>query len=206
MEQILANFPGLSDRQIDIFSRMKPVFLDWNARINLISRKDEDAFYTHHVLHSLAIAKMIQFPDNAEIIDIGAGGGFPAMPLAVMFPDARFTLLDSIRKKMTAAESIATELGISNLAFVNERAEKHKGDYHYIIARAVAAFPRFFAQTRHLLKKHPEMSGQGIYYLKGGELSKELKGFQNIRQAEIQHWFDHPFFETKKIVYMPYAK
>jgi 16S rRNA (guanine527-N7)-methyltransferase len=206
MELVLQYFPDLSDKQIEVFSEMKSIFLDWNAKINLISRKDEDAFYTHHVLHSLSIAKLIQFPPDARVIDIGSGGGLPAMPLAVLFPDVKFTALDSIGKKTRAAEEIANELGIENLRFVNARAEKHREAYHYVIARAVAAFPKFFAQTRHLLKKAPGMPNQGIYYLKGGDLSAELSAFPNAVQYRISEWFDQDFFDTKKIVFFPYAK
>jgi 16S rRNA (guanine527-N7)-methyltransferase len=160
-------------------------------------------FYLHHVLHSLSIARVIKFPEKSCVVDVGSGGGFPGIPLAVLFPDVEFVLLDSIQKKIRASENIGKTLDINNLSFVNERAENHNQQYDYIIARAVAAFPKFSRQTKHLIRKSGSLKRQGIYYLKGGDLADELKLFPEVQQFNISAFFPEPFFETKKVIYMP---
>lgn len=204
MDCLLRYFPSVTADQQKQLSMMKDAYKTWNAKINLISRKDEDAFYLHHVLHSLSIARVIDFPENAEVVDVGSGGGFPGMPLAILFPDTRFTLLDSTRKKILASEAIASALGIDNLSFVHDRAENHKQTYHYITARAVAPFPKFYAWTKHLINKSNDLSGQGIYYLKGGDLTDELQQFPAVQQFPINRYFSERYFETKKVIYLPF--
>ncbi len=202
MDLISRYFPDITSDQKEKFRLMHPLYKTWNARINLISRKDEDALYLHHVLHSLAISCVINFPASSRVIDVGSGGGFPGIPLAVLFPDVEFTLLDSRKKKMYACQHIIHELGLKNVGVVDDRAENHRQKYNYVVARAVASFPKFYVQTKHLIKKDPGFPEQGIYYLKGGELTSELKNFPEAKQYNISKFISEPFFNTKKIIYI----
>ncbi|MGC9331455.1 MAG: 16S rRNA (guanine(527)-N(7))-methyltransferase RsmG [Bacteroidales bacterium] len=203
MDLISGYFPELDADQKERFRLMKPLYKTWNARINLISRKDEDTLYLHHVLHSLAIARVVNFPSSSQVIDVGSGGGFPGIPLAILFPHVNFTLLDSKKKKIYACQHIIKALELVNVNLVNERSEDHRQTYNYVIARAVAAFPIFYRQTKHLMEKRPVFQDQGIYYLKGGNVDSELKHFPQTRQYHIREFFTEQFFDTKKIIHFP---
>jgi len=202
---ILRYFPEISDPQIHRFSRLKGIYQEWNSRINVISRKDFENFYIHHVLHSLAIAKFIHFADGTRILDAGTGGGFPGIPLAIMFPHAEFFLLDSIDKKIKVVSSVAEELDLTNVKTIRKRIEEEKSRFDFIVSRAVTAFPEFVKMTRKNIDPgNKYQKRNGIIYLKGGDLSVELGPYSKetiIRN--ITDFFSEPYFETKKIVYMP---
>jgi 16S rRNA (guanine527-N7)-methyltransferase len=205
MDEILKYFPGLSDLQKEQFSSLKNLYEEWNSKINVISRKDMENFYIHHVLHSLAIAKIITFIPGTDILDIGTGGGFPGIPLSILFPSARFSLLDSIEKKIKVVKEVSKELGLLNVNPVRMRVEDYKGEYDFVVSRAVTTFPQFVRMTSKNIKpggKNKIMNG--IIYLKGGDLTGELKEFTNrVTILNIKDFLSEPFFETKHIVYMP---
>lgn len=199
-------FPSLTDLQKEQFSKIKPVYDNWNIMINVVSRKDMDNFMVHHVLHSLSIAKKFNFPRGTRILDVGTGGGFPGIPLAILFPDCQFTLLDSIEKKMKVVSAAADELGLKNVIPVRKRAEEEKNRYQFIISRAVTEFSAFVKLTEKNLEKSGKNTlKNGIIYLKGGDLAEELSPFKNrVTVWNVSDLFDEPFFETKKIVYLPF--
>jgi 16S rRNA (guanine527-N7)-methyltransferase len=205
MDEILKYFPDLSDLQKEQFSSLKNLYEEWNSRINLISRKDIGNFYIHHVLHSLAIAKIVTFNPCSNILDVGTGGGFPGIPLSILFPSVKFSLLDSIEKKIKVVREVSEELNLTNVNPVRMRVEDHKEKYDFIVSRAVTAFPDFVK----LISKNIQTEGKnriknGILYLKGGDLSGELMTFLNRAVIyDIKDFFSEPFFETKRIVYMP---
>lgn len=203
---ILRYFPDISDSQISRFSRLKEIYQIWNRRINVISRKDFDNFYIHHVLHSLAIAKFIHFANGTRILDAGTGGGFPGVPLAIIFPDAEFFLLDSIEKKIRVVLSVADELDLMNVKPIRKRIEEEKGSYDFVVSRAVTAFPEFVKLTgKNIDPGNKNKIRNGIIYLKGGDLSAELGPFiKQIVIRNITDFFSEPYFETKKIIYLPF--
>jgi len=198
-------FPDLTPFQYDCFSRLAELYADWNNKINVISRKDIENFEVNHLLHSLSLARFISFEPATNVIDIGTGGGLPGIPLAIMFPDVHFTLVDSIAKKVKVASSIAGTLRLNNVRCLTARSENLMGSYDFVICRAVTDMTRFVGQTHHLLtdKSHNRLPN-GFICLKGGDLEEELTPFSNIAVVNnISQWFTEPFFETKKIVYLP---
>ncbi|PWD99300.1 16S rRNA (guanine(527)-N(7))-methyltransferase RsmG [Marinilabilia rubra] len=205
MDIIHKYFPNLSPLQKEQFKALQHLYQDWNSKINVISRKDMDMFYTHHVLHSLAIARFITFTPGTKIIDVGTGGGFPGIPLSILFPEVKFTLLDSIAKKIKVVNAVSGELGLKNTKAVQSRSEDFKGKFDFIVSRAVTNLPDFVKQSRHLVSTKPQNAiPNGILYLKGGNLEAELSPFKNrIFVNEISEWFDEPFFETKKVIHLP---
>jgi 16S rRNA (guanine527-N7)-methyltransferase len=202
---ILKYFPQLSDIQKERLTRLNNLYIEWNSKINVISRKDIDNFYIHHVLHSLAIAKKFIFSDGTTIIDVGTGGGFPGIPLAVIFPNSRFTLLDSIGKKLKVVEGICNELGLENITIIRSRIEDHYNKYDFVVCRAVTNFSDFVKWTsKNIAPFSKSEIKNGIIYLKGGLLDEELAGFENrVTLFNVSEFFSEPFFETKRIVYLP---
>lgn len=204
MEIILKYFPNLSAKQREQFAALSPLYKEWNEKINVISRKDMDELYTHHVLHSLAIAKFIEFQPNAHVLDVGTGGGFPGIPLAILFPQTKFHLVDSIGKKITVVTEVAKALRLDNVLAEKSRAEELMGDYDFVISRAVAPVAELLKWTGHLVEKGGNHAlKNGWILLKGGDLADEIK--QADRRAEVldlSNWFNEDFFLTKKIVYI----
>lgn len=184
---------------------LRPLYEDWNAKINVISRKDMDAFYEHHVLHSLALSKVQMFKPMSEVLDVGTGGGFPGIPLAILFPETHFTLVDSIGKKIRVVEAVSHALGLENVKALQRRAEQMQGKYDFVVSRAVTALPELVGWVRHLISSsnYHDLSN-GLLCLKGGDLNDELKSYgRKARVYDIDRFFDEPFFETKKVVYLP---
>jgi 16S rRNA (guanine527-N7)-methyltransferase len=198
-------FPQLSELQIDRLSRLKSIYDRWNNMINVISRKDMDNFFIHHVLHSLSIAKIIDFLPGTRILDAGTGGGFPGIPLAIIFPDSEFYLLDSIEKKIKVVSAVAGELELKNVFPLRKRAEEEKGKFNFVISRAVTAFPEFVKLiSKNIIHGHTSTLANGILYLKGGDLREELANYkEKVSVWQIRDFFREPFFETKVIVYLP---
>lgn len=199
-------FPELTAQQTERFAALKPLYEEWNAKINVISRKDMDNFYIHHVLHSLGIAKVISFQSETKVLDVGTGGGFPGIPLAILFPEVNFHLVDSIGKKIKVVEAVAGHLGLTNLTFEQVRAESlPPHSFDFVVSRAVTAFPEFYQWTRNLIRSHGMNSlKNGILYLKGGDLEEELQPFKRkILVFELNSYFKEDFFDTKKVVYLP---
>ncbi|CEN36992.1 16S rRNA (guanine(527)-N(7))-methyltransferase RsmG [Capnocytophaga cynodegmi] len=203
MECINKYFNNLTEKQISQFEKLKSVYEQWNAKINVISRKDMDSFYERHVLHSLAIAKIVSFLADSEVLDVGTGGGFPGVPLAILFPQTKFTLVDSIGKKIKVVEEVCKELDIKNVTAINSRVEQIDKKFDFIVSRAVTQMPEFVKWVRGKIKKSSKHSlDNGILYLKGGDLTEELASFKNIQLYEISNFFSEEFFETKKVVYL----
>ena len=206
MDTILKYFPEITERQKEQFAALLPLYEDWNAKINVISRKDMDNFYEHHVLHSLAIAKVQPFKPMAEILDVGTGGGFPGIPLAILFPDARFHLIDSIGKKIKVVQSVAEQLELKNVRTEQIRAEQLRGEYDFIVSRAVTDLSQFTQWVRgkvSTIQYHKLRNG--ILYLKGGDLTDELAPFKKkARTWDISDFFQEDYFLTKKVIYLPF--
>lgn len=205
MDLILKYFPKLTERQKEQFAALPELYADWNSKINVISRKDMDNFVEHHVLHSLAIAKVLQFKSMAEILDVGTGGGFPGIPLAIMFPDAKFYLVDSIGKKIKVVTDVAQQLQLTNVRAEQIRAEQVDGDFDFIVSRAVTELPQFVKWVRGKVSDiQYHKLHNGILYLKGGDLTEELAPFRKKAHVfDIHDYFEEEYFETKKIIHLP---
>ena len=204
MEEILKYFPGLTDTQQQQYQRLESLYNDWNSKINVISRKDIGSLYTNHVLHSLAIAKVQPFEPGTYVLDVGTGGGFPGIPLAIMFPETRFLLIDVIQKKINVVNAVAEALELKNVKAEQIRAENVRGDYDFIVSRAVTNMPDFTAWVKNKIKKQNKHNlKNGILYLKGGDLTEELAMFPKAVEYNIADFFEDPFFETKKVVHLP---
>ena len=204
MKLILKYFPNLTVIQIEQFEKLYHLYLVWNSKINVISRKDIDELYLRHVLHSLAIAKVVQFKDGTKIIDVGTGGGFPGVPLAIMFPKCSFHLVDSINKKLKVINAVSEALELNNITTTHSRVEAIDDQYDFIVSRAVTAMPVFAGWVKNkVLKKSKHSIKNGILYLKGGELTEELKDFPKATLYNLSDYFEEDFFETKKLVHLP---
>ena len=204
MEAILKQFPDLSDNQILQFQKLQGLYEDWNAKINVISRKDIDELYTRHVLHSLGIAKIMEFRPGSKIMDVGTGGGFPGIPLAILFPEVDFYLIDVIAKKIRVVNEVAAGLGLKNVKAEQKRAELVKQEFDFIVSRAVTNMPDFVKWVDDkVAKKQNHELANGILYLKGGDLAEELKDFPKATQYNLSDFFKDEFFETKKVVHLP---
>jgi 16S rRNA (guanine527-N7)-methyltransferase len=202
MDIILKYFPGLSENQINQFRQLEGLYQDWNAKINVISRKDIVHLYEHHILHSLSIAKLFHFNSETRILDIGTGGGFPGIPLAIYFPDVHFTLNDSISKKIKVVSAISEALNLENVKCENIRAEQLKGTFDFIVSRAVSELSVFYSNFSNLISKHSKNDQRnGILYLKGGDLHEELKLLKkSFLIFDLNDIFEEPFFNTKKLI------
>lgn len=204
MQALRTYFPDLTEIQYAQFEQLAALYSDWNAKINVISRKDIDALYTNHVLHSLAIAKLQAFVPGSKILDVGTGGGFPGIPLAILFPETQFHLIDVIQKKIKVVQAVADALGLQNVKAEQLRAENVKGTYDFIVSRAVTNMPDFVAWVKTKIAKTQQHERKnGILYLKGGDLTQELALFTSAQEYAIPAFFSEPFFETKKVVYLP---
>lgn len=198
-------FPDLTEHQINQFAQLEDLYKDWNAKINVISRKDIDELYIRHVLHSLGIAMVQRFEAGSEILDVGTGGGFPGIPLAILHPDSQFTLVDSIGKKIRVVNEVAKALGLTNVTGIHERAEKIPGQFDFVVSRAVTRMKPFYGWIKSKFKKESRHElKNGILYLKGGDLKEELSESKlRYKMYDLPDFFEEEFFETKKVVYVP---
>ena len=205
MEIVRKYFKELTDEQLRQFELLDGLYHDWNAKINVISRKDIDNLYEHHVLHSMAIAKTINFRPGTEILDFGTGGGFPGIPLAILFPECRFKLIDGTGKKIHVAQEVATAIGLKNCQAEHLRGEDERGHYDFVVSRAVMPLPDLVKIVRkNISKTQRNASANGIICLKGGELEGEVRQFKNIVEiSPISNWFDEEWFKGKNVVYLP---
>ena len=198
-------FPNITARQRKQFDALYDLYADWNAKINVISRKDITNLYEHHVLHSLAIAKFINFRDNTNVLDLGTGGGFPGIPLAIMFPNANFKMIDGTGKKIKVATEIANAIGLENVLLQHKRGEEERGKFDFIVSRAVMPLSDMMKIVRkNIAKDNHNAFENGIIVLKGGTLDEELKPFKKIVvQEKLSQWFEEPWFEEKNLIYVP---
>ncbi|GAA4277220.1 16S rRNA (guanine(527)-N(7))-methyltransferase RsmG [Aquimarina mytili] len=204
MDIILKYFPGVTEEQQEQFSKLGSLYEEWNAKINVISRKDIESLYARHVLHSLGIAKIMEFKPGAHVLDVGTGGGFPGIPLAIMFPDTQFYLVDVIAKKIKVVNEVAKALGLKNIKAEQRRAGTFDDRFDFIVSRAVTNMPDFVKWIRkNIAKKSNHELQNGILYLKGGDLTEELALFPKAEQHHLSDIFEEEFFETKKVVYLP---
>ncbi|MBX2902658.1 MAG: 16S rRNA (guanine(527)-N(7))-methyltransferase RsmG [Chitinophagales bacterium] len=196
-------FPNLSAEQLQQFSKLPEVYADWNSKINVISRKDMECFMEHHVLHSLAIAKYVQFRDGSKIMDLGTGGGFPGIPLAIMFPNCRFHLVDSIGKKLKVVQAVAEEVGLKNIFTFHSRAEEMNYQYDFVVSRAVAPAKDLLKWTgKKYLSKKLNAVPNGLICLKGGNLDEELSGVKVLQKIALTDWFASPHFQEKYLIHI----
>ncbi len=204
MDIILKYFPRLTDEQVFLFSQLEPLYADWNSKINVISRKDFAELYERHVLHSLAIAKFIRFVPGTKILDVGTGGGFPGIPMAIFFPEVKFHLVDSIGKKIKVINGITDKLNLQNVKAEQVRAEQLKEKYDFVVSRAVTGLPEFVSWVKkNISDKQKNAIPNGILYLKGGNLDSEVRDFRkNVFIQNLSDYFDEEFFETKKLVHL----
>lgn len=205
MDKILKYFPHLTDCQKKQFAALDALYRDWNSKINVISRKDIDNLYEHHVLHSLAIAKAISFRSGTKVLDFGCGGGFPGVPLAIMFPEVQFTLIDGTGKKVRVAQEVADAVGLNNVRACHIRGEEEHGQYDFIVSRAVMQLPDLYKIVQKNISKRQQNSmPNGIFCLKGGNLEAELQPFRNVvEQTELSTMFDEEWFKEKYLIYVP---
>lgn len=204
MELILKYFPDLTEDQIAKFKKLESLYQDWNLKINVVSRKDIDELYLRHVLHSLGIAKVIPFNQDARILDVGTGGGFPGIPLAILFPDCSFHLVDSIAKKIKVVDEVVEGLSLANVKTTHSRVEDIHDTYDFIVSRAVAVMPTFVHWTKgKIAKKQNHQLKNGILYLKGGDLTEELQDYKTATIYNLSDYYTEDFFETKKVVHLP---
>ena len=204
MELILKYFPKITEEQKQKFAALYDLYIDWNAKINVISRKDITNLYEHHVLHSLGIAKVINFRPGTTVMDLGTGGGFPGIPLAILFPETHFHLVDSIGKKVRVANEVATRIGLKNVTFCHERAEEEKQKFDFVVSRAVMPLTDLLKIVRkNIASKQQNALPNGLICLKGGELSNETMPVKNLVEMwDLKDYFEEEFFETKKVVYV----
>lgn len=201
---IISEYFTLTARQAEQFAQLDALYRDWNSKINVISRKDIDNLYEHHVLHSLAIAKFLPFQPGTTILDVGTGGGFPGIPLAILFPECQFVLIDSIRKKILVATEIAKALGLTNVVCKQERAEEEKQKFDFIVSRAVMPMPDLVKLVRKNVKPTPMNAiPNGLIVLKGGDLKEELRPFKEAELIPCTQWFKGEWFDTKQVIYLP---
>ncbi|MDO7171916.1 16S rRNA (guanine(527)-N(7))-methyltransferase RsmG [Mariniflexile sp. AS56] len=204
MNLILKYFTNLTDDQILKFTQLEALYQDWNLKINVVSRKDIDELYLRHVLHSLAIAKVIEFKDGSKILDVGTGGGFPGIPLAILFPNCSFHLVDSIAKKLKVVDEVVAGLGLTNVKTTHSRVEEINDTYDFIVSRAVAIMPTFVHWVKGKIAKNQNHDlKNGILYLKGGDLSEELQEYKTATTYNISDFYSEDFYETKKVVHLP---
>lgn len=202
VEFIEKYFPNLSEDQKNQFAKLDELYKEWNEKINVISRKDMESLYEKHILHSLGIAKVMQFAPNTKVLDIGTGGGFPGIPLAILFPEVQFTLIDSIGKKITVVKEVSEGIGLKNVTAVHGRAEDLKAKFHFVVSRAVTQMPVFLRWLRGKFEKEQfNPKHNGVLYLKGGDLAEELAGLK-AEIFSLKDFFESDFFETKKVVYL----
>lgn len=199
---ILKYFPEITDEQKQQFEKLEQLYIEWNEKINVISRKDMDGLYEKHILHSLGIAKVMPFADGTKVLDVGTGGGFPGIPLAILFPEVSFTLIDSIGKKIKVVEAVSEGLGLKNVTAVHGRAEKLKEKFHFVVSRAVTQMPEFLRWLKGKFEKEQfNEKHNGVLYLKGGDLAEELAGLR-CEIFQLKNYFEEEFFDTKKVVYL----